>query len=315
MAKALGNDLRKRIIRDHAAGASIREVAERYNVSPSTVVKVQRRHRSTGRVDPAQRGGDRRSYQMEMNRDWLLDVIEKQPDIALVEIQERLAEKDRRFSISSIWRFLRRHGLTLKKKTAHAAEQERPDVDKARKEWRDNQKNLDPAHLVFIDETAATTKMDRTHGWSPRGKRMVAAVPHGHWKTTTVVAALRQEEVTAPVVIDGPMTGPIFLNYVENVLSPTLSSGDIVVMDNVTVHKTEGVEKAINARGATLKFLPAYSPDLNPIEKAFAKLKAGLRKAAERTIPALWAAVGRIIDTISPQECRNCLQHCGYRAI
>ncbi len=166
------------------------------------------------------------------------------------------------------------------KKTVLASEQDRPDVAAARDRWRRHQPAFDPARLVFIDETWTKTNMARARGRCRRGRRLIGRVPHGHWKTTTFVAALRHDGIAAPFVIDRPMNGSILRTYVERILAPTLASGDIVILDNLGSHKGNEVRKLIAARGARLLFLPPYSPDLNPIELAFAKLKALLRKAA-----------------------------------
>jgi transposase len=165
---------------------------------------------------------------------------------------------------------------------------------------------------VFIDETWASTKMTRTHGRAPRGERLRSPVPHGHWKTTTFVGALRNTGMVAPMVLDGPIDGAAFQAYVDQVLVPELRPGGIVVMDNLGSHKGPGVRAAIEAAGARLLHLPPYSPDLNPIEMAFAKLKAALRSAAARTIEALWAAIGHIIAGFTPTECANYFAAAGY---
>ena len=198
------------------------------------------------------------------------------------------------------------------KKTLHAAEQDRPDVAAARADLKAEQPALNAQHLVFIDETAVTTKMVRHYGRSPRGEPLVAKVPHGHWKTLTLVAALCIDGVTAPYVIDGAMDGATFVAYVEQVLAPTLAKGDIVFMDNLRTHKVQGVREAIAAVGATVRYLPAYSPDLNPIEQAFAKLKAALRKGAARTVTALIKLIGKLIKAFAPDECANYFRHAGY---
>ena len=151
--------------------------------------------------------------------------------------------------------------------------------------------------------------MVRRYGRSPRGERLVAKVPHGHWKTLTLVAALRSDGVTAPFVIDGAMDGPTFLSYVEQVLAPTLKKGEIVFMDNLQSDKVDGVAAAIEAAGATMRLLPAYSPDLNPIEQAFSKLKEALRKGAARTVDALCKLIGKLLKTFAPDECANYFQH------
>ena len=172
---------------------------------------------------------------------------------------------------------------------------------------------MNPERLVFIDETGAATNMARRYGRCPRGQRLVSSEPWGHWKTTTFVAALRVDQITAPCVLDGPMDGESFRAYVEQVLAPTLKPGDLVIMDNLGSHKVAGIRQAIEAAGAELRYLPAYSPDLNPIEQAFAKLKAHLRKAAARTLDALIAAIADALTKFSPPECANYLVDSGYR--
>jgi transposase len=166
--------------------------------------------------------------------------------------------------------------------------------------------------LVFIDETWSKTNMTRTHGRCPVGQRLVEKVPHGHWKTLTVVAALRSDRITAPCVFDGPINGASFLAYVTQVLAPTLAPGDIVVMDNLGSHKSVEVRRAIRAAGAKLFFLPPYSPDLNPIEQVFAKLKALLRKAATRTVDATWRKIGQLLPCFTPDECAANIANSGY---
>jgi transposase len=201
------------------------------------------------------------------------------------------------------------------KKTAHAAEQQRPDVAAAREEWFEQQLDLDPAKLVFIDETGATTKMARLRGRAPKGQRCVAAIPHGHWMTTTFVAGLRIGGLSAPMLLDGPMDGDAFLAYVEQVLAPELAIGETVIMDNLPAHKVHGVREAIEAAGAALLYLPPYSPDFNPIEMAFSKLKAILRAAAERTVDGLWQTVANALDSFKPHECQNYFAAAGYDAM
>jgi transposase len=202
--------------------------------------------------------------------------------------------------------------LEIKKKSLRAAEQDRPDVAKARAEWREKQPSLTPSQLVFIDETWTKTNMTRLYGRAPRNQRVVDAVPHGHWKTSTFIGALRCDGLTAPALFDGAINGDAFLAYVEQVLVPTLRKGDVVIMDNLGSHKVKGVREAIEAAGASLMFIPPYSPDLNPIEQAFAKLKALLRAKKLRTVDALWKAIGSIVDCFTPQECANFLRHAGY---
>lgn len=182
----------------------------------------------------------------------------------------------------------------------------------ARRRWRREQAMLDPARLVFIDETAANTKMARLRGRCPRGERLVGRVPHGHWKTITFVGALRRNGMTAPSVVDSAMNGRTFLAYIKSCLAPTLRRRDIVMMDRLPAHKVSGIREAIEARGATLRYLPRYSPDLNPIEMSFSKLKARLRKLAERTVSRLCRRIRSFARTLTAREARNYFRHAGY---
>ncbi|MEM6690353.1 MAG: IS630 family transposase [Planctomycetota bacterium] len=194
----------------------------------------------------------------------------------------------------------------------HASEQDRPDVAERRQGWLFWRAHLDPRKLVFLDETAANTKMDRVYGRAMRGHRLVDKVPHGHWKTTTFLAGLTLDGFIAPLVVDGPMNGDVFRAYAEQQLSPTLRSGDLVIMDNLAAHKVGGVREAIESAGAKLEYLPPYSPDFNPIELAFSKLKSLLRSAATRTLNGLEEKIRQIIDQFTRQECTNYFRHCGY---
>jgi transposase len=198
------------------------------------------------------------------------------------------------------------------KKTGHAAEQQRPDVRARRQAWFDSQIDLDPTRLIFIDETGASTKMARLRGWAPKGERCRASLPHGHWKTTTFTAGLRLDGLVAPWLLDGAMNGEAFLVYVRRVLAPELKPGDIVIMDNLPAHKVAGVRETIKTAGAGLLYLPPYSPDFNPIEMAFAKLKALLRKAAAKTIKDLWDVVAKSLNAFTPAECINYFAAAGY---
>ena len=181
-----------------------------------------------------------------------------------------------------------------------------------RARWRRHQKRLDPRRLVFIDETWAKTNMTRTHGRAPRGERLVARVPHGHWTTMTFIAALRWDRIDAPLVLDGPINGEWFAAWVQQALIPTLSPGDVVVLDNLGSHKGKAVRTAIRKAGAHLIFLPPYSPDLNPIEQVFSKLKTLLKKANTRTVEQTWRRIGTLLDHFSPAECSNYFRHAGY---
>jgi len=201
------------------------------------------------------------------------------------------------------------------KKTLLASEQDRPDVHAARTEWitkRQPRMRREPDRLVFVDETGTNTKMTRSRGRCLKGHRLRAKAPFGHWKIQTFIAGLRRRGLTAPCVVDQPMNRRIFDTWVQTQLAPTLSKGDVVILDNLPAHKSQAAEQAIRAKGAWLLFLPSYSPDLNPIEMAFSKLKAHLRKRAARTIDDLWRAIGDICSLYDPIECSNYFKTAGY---
>jgi transposase len=198
------------------------------------------------------------------------------------------------------------------KKSLVADERERPDVARRRAQWTKYQNRIEPERLVFIDETWTKTNMAPLRGWAPRGKRFVAKVPHRRWTTTTFLAALRLDRIEAPWLLEGPIDGESFRTYIERVLMPTLREGDIVIMDNLGSHKGKAVRELIRSTGAKLFFLPKYSPDLNPIEQVFAKLKHLLRKAAARTVETVCAAIGEILTAFTPEECANYFRNSGY---
>ncbi len=196
-----------------------------------------------------------------------------------------------------------------------ATEQSRPDVAAHRERWRaEVMPGLGVGRVVFLDETAAKTNMARSHGYAPRGQRLEGRAPYRRWQTTTFLGAMRAGGFIAPLVVDGAMTSELFLAYVERVLIPELRAGDVVVLDNLSCHTQKAVRERVEAAGCTLLYLPAYSPDFNPIEMAFSKLKRLLRKAAARTVETLWEAIGRLIGRFTPQECANYIRHVGYPA-
>ena len=196
-----------------------------------------------------------------------------------------------------------------------AAEQDRKDVRRRRQQWIAHQAKVDPRRLVFIDETWTRTNMAPKRGWAKRGMRLIGKAPHGRWHTQTFLAALRHDRIEAPCVFDGPINGELFRAYVSHVLVPTLSPGDIVILDNLGSHKSKAVRRMIRQAGAKLFFLPRYSPDLNPIEQVFAKLKHLLRKAAARTKQTVWQTIGVLLDRFSPEECANYFRNAGYASI
>ena len=312
---ALSMDIRKKVIKAIAGGMSRRQAAARFDIGPATAVRWAKRVEILGSVAPSRMGGDRGSRRIEAHAEFILAQLEEQPDLPILELREKIRERHGvGFGHATIWRFLARHKITRKKKTGHASEQEREDVAEAREAWFEGQLDLDPSKLVFLDEMAVSTNMARRFGWAPRGQRCRMSVPFG-WKTKTLVAALRWDRIDAPMTIDGALDGASFLAYVEQVLAPTLSAGETVLMDNVRTHKVAGVKEAIEAKGAHLVYLPPYSPDFDPIEESFSKIKSILRRIAARTVDALEAAVGEALQSFTPQECMNYFASSGYDAV
>jgi transposase len=301
-------DLRTRILDDCDRGLTTRAVATKYSVSESWVRRLKQRRRDQGELAPRVPSAGRKPG-WPAYADRLRAAIGETPDATLEELRDRLGLI---IALSTLWRAIAALGLSVKKKVLRAAEQDRPDVAAKRQQFRDAQPGLEPDHLVFLDETWAATNMERRYGRAPVGERLVCAVPHGHWKTTTFLAALRCDGLSCPLVIDGAVNGDLFVAYVEQQLVPSLRPGDVVVMDNLSSHKRKGVREAIEAAGCRLLYLPPYSPDLNPIEQAFSKLKGLLRKAGRRTVDGLWSFLGGALDLFGTQECSNYFRHCGY---
>ena len=225
----------------------------------------------------------------------------------MAELAERGLEVDYR----TMWSFVHAERLSFKK-TVLAAEQDRPDVARRRAQWRAYQPRIDPDRLVFIDETLTKTNMAPLRGWGPRGARLRSKVPYGHWNTMTFVAALRRDRIEAPWLLDRPMNADSFRIYVEQVLAPTLRPGDLVIADNLASHRRPDTRAAIRRAGAKLFLLPKYSPDLNPIEQVFAKLKHLLRNTAARTKTAVTEAIGKLLETFTSNECNNYFKAAGY---
>jgi len=313
MPKTYSSDLRERLVAAVTSGMSRNEAAEVFGVAISTAVKWMQRLRDTGSWEAKPRGGG--TSPLEQHKERILAVVKERPDATLKEIKAELRKQHIRTSQTALWRFLDRHDITRKKKSLRAAEQKRKDVARARRKWIREQGLLDPAKLVFIDETSVNTNMMRLYGRCPCGVRLVDHVPFGKWETLTFVSALRHDGMVAPMLIEGPMNGELFLAYVEQCLVPTLKPKDIVVVDNLTSHKVAGVAEAIEAAGATLRYLPQYSPDLNPIEMPFSKFKAYLRKLAQRTIPGIRRGIRSFLSSLKRQECANYLRHAGYASI
>jgi transposase len=313
MTKSYSLDLRRRVARFVEAGHSCHEAARHFEVSVAFVVRLMAAYRATGSLAAKPEGGWRYS-KLDPHREFLLQRVDEKGDITMPQLAAELAARGTKVLPASIARWFIRQGYSFKK-TLRASEQGRSDVRQAREHWRTKRQprmRQEPQRLVFLDETGTSTKMTRLRGRCPKGQRLYAKAPFGHWKTQTFVAGLRYHELCAPWVIDGPMTRQIFETYVETQLAPTLSQGDVVILDNLPAHKSEKAAQCLKQKGAWFLFLPPYSPDLNPIEQVFSQMKSHLRKAEARTLDALWHAIGDICDLVEPEACRNYFSAAGY---
>jgi transposase len=311
MGKPYSMDLRERVVAAvKSGGMSCNRAAKQFGLGVSTVISWVRLLRETGSVAPGKMGGHKPKKIAGEHRFWLLQRI-KVGEFTLRGLVAELAERGLKVDYRSVWEFVHAEKLSFKKNLV-AGERDRPDVARRRAQWTKYQDRIEPERLVFIDETWTKTNMAPLRGWAPRGRRLIAKVPHRRWKTTTFVAALRLDRIDAPWLLEGPINGESFRTYVEQVLVPTLRKGDIVIMDNLGSHKGKAVRELIRSAGAKLFLLPKYSPDLNPIEQVFAKLKHLLRKAAARTIEAICAAIGEILGSFTSEECANYFRNSGY---
>jgi transposase len=297
--RPLSNDLRQRILAavDTREG-SRRQIAKRFSVDVSTITRLLQLRRQTGAIEPRPHaGGTPPRLDPEALRR-LRQLVEDDPDATLRDLRQRLGVGG---SLMIVWRALKALGITRKKKTRHADERDRPDVQMGRESFREVIEPIDPERLVFVDETGVTTAMTPTYGRAPRGERVVDSAP-GSWESVTVIAALRLDGVEAPLAIPGSSDAATFLAYVEQVLVPTLRRGDVVIFDNLSSHFTPGVAEAIQRVGARVLPLPPYSPDMTPIEEMFSKFKEWLRRASARTKAHLFEMIGEALNSVSAQD-------------
>ena len=303
-------DLRTRIVAAVDGGQySLRELAERFSVNLSTIVRLLQRFRSTGSVQPKSHGGGARSKLDAGAAARLLEAVRQQPDATLAELRSRVGVA---CSIMTIFRALRRHLITRKKKTQHAEERDTPRVQKQRRAFRKKMATVAPEHLVFVDETGATTAMGRTYGRALAGERVLATSP-GVWKNVTLISGLRTSGVVATMALPGATDRSVFETYVEQILVPELRPGDVVVWDNLSPHKSATAIAAIAAVGARVEPLPVYSPDLSPIEEMFSKIKEGLRSIAARSIETVIGAMGQVLNKVTQHDALGWFQdRCAY---
>ncbi len=308
MSRAYSSDLRQRIVDAIMHGETRRAAAAAFKVSVATAVRLKQRADRTGSVEPSRRGRPSGGGKLDPHREGIIAKVEAQPDITMPDLATWLEEHHGvKADPSNLSKLLCRAGFTFKK-TLRASE---------RDEWREYRQpamQQSPGRLVFVDETSVKTNMTPLRGRSRRGKRLQADAPFGKWTTQTFIAGLRCDAITAPFVVEGAMDGDKFDTYVRTQLAPTLEPGDVVVWDNLNVHKSPRAAAAIAERKAWILFLPRYSPDNNPIEMAFSKLKSLLRKMKVRTYDDLWKAVGKVCDLFTPEECWNYFKAAGYVA-
>jgi transposase len=292
-------DLRRRILDTVARGeGSLRQIAQRFLVNISTIVRLLNQQRQTGSADPKPHAGGRRPALGPDDVERLRELIREQPDATLDELRDRLGVGCSRMAIS---RALKKMGLTRKKKVLHASERDTPKGRRQRKAFREKVAGIEPDHLVFVDETGANTAMTRTHGRAPEGERVPGAVP-GSWTTLTLICGLRLSGVSAPLVFQGSTDTATFETYVEQALVPQLHRGDVVIWDNLKPHKAKSVVQMIEKAGARVIPLPPSSPDYSPIEEMFSKVKGALKSAAARTTDAVTTAIGCILTDVTPQD-------------
>lgn len=309
----LSVDLRERILAayDNKEGTR-QEIADRFKVSLGMVKKLLQQRRHTGDISPRHHRSGRKPVLIQHHREQLRKMLAKNPDLTLEEMRNNLGVS---CTIQAVHYVLADMKLTYKKKTLRASEQDRPDIAKGRKRWRRLQPSWDPARLVFLDESGAKTNMTRLRGRAIKGERVHASAPHGHWYTTTMISSIRLDGLTTCMAVDSATDRDVFYTYIERVLYPTLRPGDILVMDNLGAHKAPSSLALIESAGATPLFLPPYSPDLNPIEKMWSKVKQLLRGAEARTQLELIAAMKAAFEKVSPRDAMNWFASFGYSFI
>jgi transposase len=301
-------EFRHRVIALTEQSMTATEIAEVLGVTPAWVRSIKQRHEAGESLDIKSSANKRRSLAQREGERIRARIAEK-PGSTLEDLKRDLNLDT---CIANLWKALQQLKISLKKKSLHAAERNRPDVVLQRAEWTVLATGIDPHRLIFLDETFGTTAMTRLYGWGPIGERLYYSVPHGHWKTTTFVSALRLDGLIAPMVVDGALNGAIFLKYVQQELAPRLRSGDILVLDNLQTHKVAGVEQALWSHGVRVVYLPPYSPDFNPIEQVYSKIKNELRRRELRTIPELEDAFGECLDWITQEEAAHYFENSGY---
>ena len=304
-------DLRERVAAAVDDGRwSRRQIARLFRVSVSFVTRLLKRRREMDTIAPEPHRGGPRRVLGPADRCRLWDLVEDHSDDTLDELRRRGGFT---CSLTTIWRALRRHGLTRKKKSMHADERDRPDVKRKRRRFRAKVGLIEPGRLQFVDESGANTAMARAYAWAPRGERATGSAP-GKWDSFTVIAALGLGGAHAPLVLRGSLDAAAFETYVTDVLVPELRPGDVVIWDQVPTHHCRAAAAAVRRAGAKLIFLSPYSPDYSPIEKLWSKVKAYLRRVAARSKDSLYTALGEALESVTPQDIVGWFQHAGLCA-
>lgn len=308
--RAFSNDLRERIVAAvERGGHTLVQLAASFMVDVSVIVRLRQRQRQTGSIEPKPHGGGRPPKLDEATQQRLLELVRQQPDATLAELRQQLGVP---CGLTTIHRALKRHGITRKVKSKHADERDSPEVQAQRAAFEEKMAEVDLAHLVFVDETGATTSMMRTHGRAPVGERVIDSAP-GSWENTTFIVGLRQSGVVAPFAFCGATDQQAFETYVERVLVPTLQAGDVVVWDNLSAHQSVAARVAVESVGARVQPLPPYSPDETPIEELFSKTKEFLRSIGARTSEVLIDAMAVALDLVTETDIQGWFQHrCSY---
>lgn len=305
-------DLRNQIVKARQGGMGHGPISRLFGVSLKTIGRYCKAFAEKGHCRPGKQGGNLKP-RLDPHKDVVLGWIKERNDLSLGELSQKCKDVlGVVISPSGVDATLSRWKITYKKKVVHATEQTRPDVAAGRRELEADQPKMDPARIFCVDECGMNTKMTPTYGRAPASERCVGDAPESHRMTSTFVAALSVDGIQAPMLIKGGIDGPSFLEYVNQCLGPKLRPGDVVIMDNLSSHKTVAVRSAVEKTGATIRFLPPYSPDFNPIEKAFSKLKQFVRKQCARTWDVLLEAVDDGLKTFQPEHCKNYFQSCGY---
>jgi transposase len=301
--------MRDVVLEFYAEGLRTKVIAKRLKVHPSWVRRVKQRWEELGiRSSIKQKHGPNPTL-TEADRLELAELVDETPDATLKELHGLL---NKPVSISTVTRALNDMKLTFKKKSIHASEQNREDVQIKREEWEQCMPGLNLEKLVFFDEIGVNTKMVRLHGRCPQSQRLVAFAPAGHYSNSTLLSGMRLDGVVAPMLIDGPVNAETFAAYIEQCMVPMLEPGDILIIDNLPAHKSERVTAAVEGAGCMLVYLPSYSPDFNPIENMWSKVKASIRSAAARTFDTVVNAVGVALNSITLSDCEGYFSHCGY---